>query len=423
MKRVTGLMHVFRRVQVGGLGAVLIGGMVVAGCSSGVGAPAPAGAGQTAPVAGRPAGGRAGTGQPVPVTAAVAEQRSVPVELKVIGTAEPYSTVQIRAQITGALTAVHFREGDDVQAGQELFSLDRRPLEAALRQAEAQLARDAAQAANARSSAARYQDLAARGIATSEQVDQTRTSASALDATVDADKAAVENATVQLQYATIRSPLSGRTGALMVNAGNLVRANDATPLVIINQVTPVYVSFAVPEARLAELRRSMAAGRVVVSASAPNAAGPADTGHVTFVDNLVDRTTGTIRVKATFANAQRHLWPGQFVNVSVVLSTLPDAVLVPATAVQNGPQGPYAYVVATKPADAGTTSAPGAGGPGVELRLVTVGQNVGDDIVVLSGVTAGETVVTDGQIRLTPGARVSIKPAGGPAAPGRKVAS
>lgn len=400
------------------LGAVVLAGtMAITGCSKAPETP-PAGA-----PAARPGGGRAGGG-PVPVTVAVAEQRQVPITLQVIGTVEAYATVQVRAQVTGALTAVHFREGDDVKEGQELFSLDRRPLEAALRQAEAALARDTAQAANARASAGRYQDLAARGIATREQVDQTRTSASALEATVEADKAAIENATVQLQYATIRSPLSGRTGALMVNAGNLVRANDTAPLVVINQITPVFVTFAVPEARLAELKAAMTRGRVAVSASAPNQAGPADTGHITFVDNLVDRSTGTIRVKATFPNGPRHLWPGQFVNVTVTLGALANAVVVPTTAVQTGPNGQYVYVVGAAAGTRGGGGGTGAagGGPAVQLRPVTVDRTLGNEIVVSSGVTAGETVVTDGQVRLTPGARISVKPSGAPPAE-RKAAS
>ncbi len=398
-------------VKLGCCVAALVAGLTVPGCAGEPGSAAPPGA---APAEGaRPGGGSAGAGRPgaggpVPVTVAVAAERRVPIELQVIGTVEAHATVQVRSQITGALTAVTFREGDDVAVGQELFTLDRRPLEAALRQAEATLARDQAQAANARASAGRYQDLATRGIATREQVEQTRTSAAALDATVESDRAAVENATVQLQYATIRSPLSGRTGALMVNAGNLVRANDAAPLVVINQISPVFVSFAVPEARLAELKRAMARGPVVVAAIPPSEAGPADAGRVTFVDNLVDRSTGTIRVKATFPNGQRRLWPGQFVNVTVTLDTIPQAVVMPTTAVQTGPQGQYVYVVS-------------AGGSTVALRPVVVNRTMGAEIVVSSGVRAGETVVTDGQVRLTPGARISVKSPGADA-PGRKAA-
>lgn len=210
----------------------------------------------------------------------------------------------------------------------------------------------------------------------------------------------------------------------MVNAGNLVRANDTAPLVVINQITPVFVTFAVPEARLAELKAAMTRGRVAVSASAPNQAGPADTGHITFVDNLVDRSTGTIRVKATFPNGPRHLWPGQFVNVTVTLGALANAVVVPTTAVQTGPNGQYVYVVGAAAGTRGGGGGTGAagGGPAVQLRPVTVDRTLGNEIVVSSGVTAGETVVTDGQVRLTPGARISVKPSGAPPAE-RKAAS
>src|SRR6185295_2657313 len=298
-------------------------------------------------------------------------------------------------QITGALTSVTFKEGDDVWKDQVLFALDRRPLEAALEQARANLQRDSEQAANAKAQAQRYQDLAARGIATKEQVDTATTAVAALDATLGADRAAVDNATVQLQYATISAPISGRTGALMVNEGNLVRANDATPLVVINQVTPLYVSFGIPEARLPELKRYMAQGSVKVEALAPNDTSAPSVGRITFVDNTVDSTTGTIRIKGTFPNETRHLWPGQFVNVSVTLMTDPRAIVVPTAAVQTGQQGQYVFVV--KPDQT------------VELRTITVERAVDNETVIKQGLQAGETVVTDGQLRLIPGTRVSIK--------------
>jgi multidrug efflux system membrane fusion protein len=337
------------------------------------------------------------------VNTAIVAEKAMPLELNVIGSAEAFSTVAVRAQITGALTSVTFREGDDVKKGQVLFSLDRRPLEAALEQARANLQRDTAQSANAKSQAQRYQDLAARGIATKEQVDTTTTAAAALEATLGADRAAVDNATVQLQYATIAAPISGRTGALMVNEGNLVRANDVTPLVIINQVTPIYVSFGIPEARLPELKRYMAQGSVKVEALAPNDTTAPSVGRITFVDNTVDPTTGTIRIKGTFPNETRHLWPGQFVNVSVTLMTDPRAIVVPTPAVQTGQQGQYVFVV--KPDQT------------VELRTVTVARAADGDSVIQQGLKAGETVVTDGHLRLTPGSRVSVKPS-----PGTKVA-
>src|SRR5436190_14083942 len=229
------------------------------------------------------AGARGGGGAPaVPVATAKVEQKTMPLALTVIGTAEASSNVAVHAQITGSLTSVEFKEGDDVTKGQVLFTLDRRPLEGALQQAQATLARDTAQAAQAKSTAARYDDLQNRGIATKEQADQSRTSAAALDATLESDRAAVENAKVQLQYATITAPISGRTGALIVHEGNLVRANDVTPLVVINQVAPIYVSFGVPEGRLHDLKRYLAQQTLKVDASAPNDTGPASTGSISF---------------------------------------------------------------------------------------------------------------------------------------------
>jgi multidrug efflux system membrane fusion protein len=331
----------------------------------------------------------------VPVTTATVEQKAMPFSIGGIGTAEAFTTVAVRAQITGALTAVNFKEGDDVRPEQPLFTLDRRPLEAALAQAQATLKRDTAQAANAQASAARYQDLQARGIATREQADTSRTTSAALEATILADRAAVENATVQLQYATIVSPIAGRTGALMVHEGNLVRAADQTPLVVINQVTPIYVSFAIPESRLTELKRFMGNGTLAVEAAAPNDEASASHGKISFIDNNVDQTTGTIKIKATFDNISRHLWPGQFVNVIVALTKDPTAVVVPTAAVQVGQQGQYAYVV--KPDKS------------VEYRPVVVERTAGLETVVKSGLKPSETVVTDGHLRIVQGSKVSIK--------------
>jgi multidrug efflux system membrane fusion protein len=351
------------------------------GCSANGGTPAQA------------AGDRGG-GAAVPVATAKVERRSMPLAISVIGTAEASATVAVRAQITGALTTVHFKEGENVTRGQPLFTLDRRPLEAALQQAQATLARDTAQAAQAKSSAARYEDLQTRGIATREQADQSRTLAAALDATLQADRAAVENATVQLQYATIAAPIAGRTGALMVHEGNLVRANDAAPLVVINQVSPINVSFGIPEGRLPELRRYLAAGSVRVDALPPNETVPSR-GRITFIDNAVDSTTGQIKVKASFPNTDNRLWPGQFTNVSVMLSTEPDAIVVPTAAVQDGQQGNYVFVV--KP------------DMSVDLRAIEVQRRDAEATVVRSGLQPDEIVVTDGQLRLVAGSRVSVK--------------
>jgi multidrug efflux system membrane fusion protein len=360
----------------------------IAACSTG-------GAGDPAPAAATGTGGRGGGQTPtVPVSTANVTKQSVPLSIDVIGTVEAYSNVAVHAQITGELTSVGFKEGEDVTQGQVLFTLDRRPLESALQQAQANLARDTAQAANAKASAARYQDLLQKGIATKEQTDTASTSADALQATVNADKAAIDNATVQLQYATIKAPIPGRTGALMVHAGNLVRANDTTPMVIINQVAPIYVSFGIPEGQLPDLKKYIAAGTVHLRASATNET-VASEGRITFIDNNVDATTGQIKIKGEFPNEDHRLWPGGFANVAVTLKNDPNAVVVPTTAVQSGQQGNYVFVVKADKT--------------VELRTITLERQTADNTVVKDGLMPGETVVIDGQLRLVPGSRVSIK--------------
>jgi len=366
---------------------ILLLGLAAGACGGGEARPGvgPAGAG------GRGRGGD----QAVPVTVASVVQKSMPIEIRVIGAVEAYSVVSVHAQITGQLNTVNFKEGEDVQKDQVLFTLDKRPLEAALLQAQANLQRDIAQAANAKAVAQRYEDLSGRGIATREQLETSRASAAALEATVEADKAAVENTKIQLQYATIASPIAGRTGALMVHEGNLVRANDTTPLVVINQVAPIYVSFAIPESRLTELKRYMARGTLAVEALPPNDTTAPSRGHITFVDNNVDQQTGTIKIKATFPNDNHSLWPGQFVNVAVALTKDPTAVVVPTAAVQVGQQGQYTYVVKADKS--------------VEYRPVVVERTSGLETVIKSGLKPAETVVTDGHLRLVAGSRVSIK--------------
>jgi multidrug efflux system membrane fusion protein len=368
----------------GGLALVAAATVAATGCSAGGEA--------AAPVKG---GGRGGQQAAVPVTVTSVTQKSVPIEVGVIGTSEPYSTVAVHAQITGELTSVNFKEGDDVKKGQVLFTLDRRPLEAAVDQAQANLVKDQAQAVNARAQSVRYQDLLKRGIATHEQADQMVSNAAALDAAVAADRAALESAKVQLAYATITAPLSGRTGALMVHAGNLVRAGDTVPLVVINQVAPIYVSFGVPEAQLAELKRYMSQGSLGVQAAPPNDEGAPSTGTITFIDNTVDPTTGTIKVKGTFPNRDHRLWPGQFVNVVVRLTTESNAVVVPAAAVQSGQQGSYVFVVKDDKT--------------VDMRAVQVARVANSEAVISNGVKPGETIVTDGQLLLVPGSRIAIK--------------
>ena len=349
----------------------------------------------TTPPAGGRGGGPGGGGPAVPVTAAPAVQKSVPLDVTAIGTVIAASTVAVRSQITGELMTVHFDEGDEVKQGQVLITLDKRPFEASLAQADAQLQKDVAQLANAKAQSARYQDLAQRGIATREQVDQMTTQVAALEGTVAADRANIQSAKVQLDYATIAAPISGRTGLLQVHKGNLVRANDTAPIVTINRITPVYVSFAVPESLLPQFKKYMAAGTIRVEAKAPSDAGAPSIGQVDFIDIAVDATTGTIKVKGTFPNQDRRLTPGQFVNVNVTLTTDANVTVLPTTAVQSGQQGTFVYVIKADKT--------------VELRPVTVARTHGDDSIIAKGVTPGESIVIDGQLRLVPGSRVSIK--------------
>jgi len=328
------------------------------------------------------------------VTVAPVVRKAMPLEIRVIGTAEAESTVAVHAQITGAITSVNFNEGDDVTDGQMLFTVDRRPLEATLAQVEANLARDLAQASNARTQAGRYQTLAARGLVSGQEMQASATAAAALEATVEADRAAVENAKVQLEYATVKAPISGRTGALIVHPGNLVRANDATPLVVINRIAPINVSFGIPEGQLPAFKRYLAERTLRVEASAPSET-VSSMGHIAFIDNAVDPTTGTIKVKGSFPNADRRLWPGQFVNVVVTLRTDPSAIVVPTVAIQAGQQGDFAFVV--KPDQT------------VDLRSVQVDRTSGAESVVKEGLKPGETVITDGHLRLVAGSRIKVK--------------
>jgi len=342
------------------------------------------------------------------VTVAPVVRKPMPLEIRVIGTAEAESTVAVHAQITGAITSVNFNEGDDVTEGQVLFTLDRRPLEATLAQVEANLARDLAQASNARTQAGRYETLAARGLVSGQEMQASATAAAALDATVEADRAAVDNAKVQLDYATVKAPISGRTGALIVHPGNLVRANDATPLVVINRIAPINVSFGIPEGQLPAFKRYLAERTLRVEASAPSET-VTSMGHIAFIDNAVDPSTGTIKIKGSFSNEDRRLWPGQFVNVVVTLSMEPSAIVVPTVAIQAGQQGDFAFVV--KPDQT------------VDLRSVTVDRTSGGESVVKNGLKVGETVITDGQLRLVAGSRIKVKPDTAPRDGGAQVAT
>jgi multidrug efflux system membrane fusion protein len=329
-----------------------------------------------------------------PVRVATVASRTMPVELQAIGNVEAISTVSIKAQISGQLMRVNFKEGDFVKKGQLLFTIDRAPFEAALRQAEGTLARDEAQALNSKLDAERYQGLGKQGVASKQQVDAAAAAANAMAATVAADKAAVETAKINLEYTSIYSPINGRTGSVGVKEGNLVKANDVPILVTINQIEPIYVGFAIPEQQLAELKQYSNTKSLKVDA-APQGSSQHFQGRLTFIDNSVDLTTGTIKLKATFDNAAHVLWPGQFADVKLTLKSQPNAVVVPTAALQTSQNGTYVYVV-----NQDLTAQP---------QPVKVGWNVGEDTVIASGLQPGQRVVTDGQLRLTPGAKVDIK--------------
>jgi multidrug efflux system membrane fusion protein len=389
----------------------LIASIAVTGCSNGTAAGTTGGGGR-----GR---GRGGEGGAVPVVTAKVTQRDVPVEIAAIGNVEAYTTISVRSQITGQLQQAFFREGDTVKKGSELFSIDPRPFQAALQQAqanlirdqallnqsEAQLSRDAANAEYSQVTAERQESLVGRGIISKDVGQQARSAAEANAAMVKADKAAIEsaraqvsaqqamvdNAKLQLEYTNITSPIDGRTGNIAVKVGNLVTANQ-TELMTIAQVQPVYVTFSVPAAHLPTIKQHMATEKLKVIAVPQDAsAQPAD-GVLAFVDNTVDVSTDTIKLKATFANADTRLWPGQFARVTLRLATLPNAIVAPNQAVQTGQDGQFIFVV--KPDST------------VDQRPVVVGQRVNDDVVIDKGLQPGETIVTEGQLRLEAGTRV-----------------
>ena len=373
----------------------------------------------------------------VPVAVAAVEQKSMPIQIQAIGSVEAYTVVSVKAQVGGELMRVHFKEGQDVKKGDMLFTIDRRPFQAALAQAqatmaqhqaqvlqaEANMARDHAQLENARVEEARYKKLVAGGFVAREQYDQFLTALKTSEATVEADQAAVataralvradeqlvETARLNLAYTEIRSPVDGRTGSLMLHEGNVVRSggtSDST-LLVINQIQPIYVSFTVPQQQLSEIKKYMQAGTLSVEALPAGEKRP-ERGVVTFVDNAIDPATGTVRLKASFPNTERRLWPGQFANVTLTLTVDPNALVVPSQAVQTGAQGPFVYVV--KPDST------------VEGRRVVVARTQGSDTVIASGLQAGEQVVTDGQPRLSPGAKVEVRGGAGKGggAPGRQ---
>jgi len=372
-------------------------------------------------------GGRRGMQGDVPVLVATADKRDVPVEVQVIGNVETYAGISVRAQVTGQITDVYFHEGDFVHKGDKLFSIDRRPLEAAynqalanasrdeaaLKQAEANEKRDTAQASYQAAQAKRYADLFASGVISKDQAEQVRAQADAMAESVRADHASIdsaraaiaasrataENAKVQLGYTEIFSPIDGRTGNLAVKAGNVVTANNME-LMTINQVEPIYVTFSVPEAQLAAIKRYMAQGKLPVAARPQDSdTAEEDRGTLTFIDNSVDTTTGTIKLKGTFPNVGHKLWPGQFVRVTLRLTTQHDAIVVPNEAIQTGQTGQFVYVVKEDKT--------------VESRPVVTGARVEQHMVVNEGLSAGETVVTEGQLRLAPGSKVVVRDGSG----------
>jgi membrane fusion protein, multidrug efflux system len=338
---------------------------------------------------------------PVPVKVALALQKDVPIQVKAIGNIEAFTSVAIKSQVSGQIARVHFQEGSDVRRGDLLISIDPEPFRATLSQCEAALVRDQAQAKFAREQASRYQGLLKDGIVTRDQCDLLESTAASLAATVVADRATAKSARIQLGYCSIRSPVSGRTGTLALHPGNLVKANDL-PIVTVNQVSPIYATFSIPEKLLAQVKRALAAKELKIEALIPNEPGSTELGTVSFLDSSVNAATGTIKLKGVFANLSRKLWPGQFADVVMTLGLRKNAVIVPTNTIQTGQQGQFVYVVKTDRS--------------VEMRPVTLAEADGSDTVIEKGVAQGETIVVDGQLRLSPGALVDTgdrKPAVG----------
>lgn len=330
---------------------------------------------------------------PAPVTVALAEQTPVPIQLTAIGNAQPYLAVQVKSMVDGQIQRVLFKQGDDVRAGQLLFQLDKRPFQAALDQALGKLAQDEATAANSRALAARDNALYKAGVVASQDAETQQSQAQAYTAAVQADKAAVETARVNLAYTDIHAPITGRAGAIVVNIGNLVKANDSNALTTINQIQPIYVAFNIPEAQLPAVRARANSG-LQVQAFVPGSSKP-ELGKLTFIDNAVDQTTGTIKLMGTFRNRDRRLWPGQFFNVQLVLGIDPHAIVVPATAVQTGENGnKYIYVVQSN----GTAV----------MQPVTSSRTYEQLAVIDQGIKPGEKVVVDGQYRVIPNGKVEV---------------
>jgi membrane fusion protein, multidrug efflux system len=419
------VVMICRRFSVTSAVVCLVVAMAAAGCnktSAQASTPGSGGGG-----GGRGGRGGRGVGGAQPVVATKVSQKDVPVEIAAVGNVEAYISISVRSQVTGQLQQAFFHEGDVVKKGDKLFMIDPRPLQSALQQAEAnfvrdqallnqaeaQLERDASNAEYQQVAAERQARLVAGGLVSRDLGDQSRASADATGSTVKADKAAVEsakaqltvqqsavdNAKVQLSYTLIRSPIDGRTGNNTLKPGNLATANNAE-LVTIDQLQPVYVTFAVPAVHLPAIKGHMSAkDALTVFAAAPEAGGAPLEGKLTFVDNAVDQTTDTIKLKATFPNLDLKLWPGQFTRVTVRLATLSNATVIPSQAVQTGQDGQFVFVVTPNST--------------VEQRPVTVSQRMGEEVVIAKGLDLGETIVTEGQLRLEQGTRVQLQSANG----------
>jgi multidrug efflux system membrane fusion protein len=335
---------------------------------------------------------------------------NVPVQIDPppVGHVIPISTVTVHSQIGGIIRQVNFKEGDEVKSNALLFTIDPRPTQAALDQARANLERDSGQWEYQKANYLRDQKLLAAKIISQDQSDTDQASLDAATGTMAADKAAITNALLNLEFCYIRSPIDGKTGGLQAYAGNVVKAPDDV-LLTINQIHPIYIEFAVPEQFLPEIKKQMAGQIPKAAATFENMDGPPPQGELTFIDNSVDMTTGTILLKATFPNEDNVLWPGQFVNVTLTLSELTNAIVVPSQAVQTGQNNQYVYVVKPNPTNAAMQV--------VEQRPVTTGINYQSETVIVTGLQAGETVVTDGQLRLAPGVSVSARSSTQPAAP------
>jgi multidrug efflux system membrane fusion protein len=333
---------------------------------------------------------------PLVVSVTPAVVKPVPIEISTIGTVNVIASVAVKSRVDGEITKVHIQDGQAVREGDLLFSIDDRAIRSEMAQAEANLARDTALLENAQRNVTRLSKLASKDYVAKQSMDEAATNAQSLEASVRGDEAAVDAARVQLSYTQIRAPMDARAGTVQLPRGNLVRANDSTPLVVLNQIRPIYVAFAVPQSDLPTIRVAQARGPLPVSVTVPGDSGPPLQGEVAFIDNAVDETTGTIQLKATFDNAEERLWPGQYVNVTLTTGIDEAAVVVPERALQRGQDGTHVFVVLPDST--------------VELREVRIARSRQGESVIAEGVSAGDRVVVEGQLRLTPGARVEPRP-------------